>query len=354
MKEISQSYLFFACDTNSQAFNKLLKSLNHIASKFGVAIFTFKNIIESKKSILDKVEEMIKNSICVIADIGCDLNLPFNTNVAIEIGLAKAHNKPLLLVCNKNCKVPTNLKEKDLLSYPDCITVGTSSYSQLEKFFEELGLSFMGGKYIRIFHSKSSEYLDALNHITYLTGCEWFVSPYIRSFFRPPDVEICWLKNVRKYSNNQVKSEQERRKRRRELFLKNINSYSCLDIYPKSAFLLNNWRGMLLQIDERVNFVKNIIELIESSKNYNLAITNKKEKQKYWIKETEYGGFVIFEGWGYVEVREQREIGGLIMSDPETVKSFKLDTEQLLNDSINNREEVIKYLKSLLIKFSKE
>ena len=100
--------------------------------------------------------------------------------------------------------------------------------------------------------------------------------------------------------------------------------------------------------DERTIFIKNVIELLESNQNYSLVISTEKDNQKYWVKETEYGGFVIFEGWGYVEVREHKEIGGLIMSDPETVNSFKLETEQLLDNSLNSREEVLKFLKSLL------
>ncbi|ODS32285.1 MAG: hypothetical protein SCARUB_02587 [Candidatus Scalindua rubra] len=349
MKESNTpNYLFFACDTNSQGFDTLLNSLNHLASSYGVAILTFKNIIKSEHSVLDKVEDMIKNSICVVADIGCDPSLPFNTNVAIEIGLAKALNKPLLLISNKPDKVPSNLKGKDILAYPDCITLGTPSYVQLESFFENLGLSFMRGKTVKIFKSKSSEYLDALSHITSLSGYEWFVSPGIRSFFRPLNVELRWLKEVRNYSNNQIKTEQVRRQKRRDLFIKNVNSFGCIDIYPDTAFHLDKWRGMSLLPNERTSFINNIIELLDSNHNYSLAISSEKDNQKYWIKETEYGGFVVFEGWGYVEIREHKEIGGLIMSDPETVNSFKLETEQLLDNSLNGREEVLKLLKALL------
>jgi len=349
MKEANTpNYLFFACDTNSQGFHTLLNSLNHLASRYGVAIFTFKNIIKSEQSALDKVEEMIKHSICVVADIGCDPNLSFNTNVAIEIGLAKALNKPLLLISNQTDDVPANLKGKDILDYPDCITLGTPSHSQLESFFENIGLSFMRGKTVKIFKSKSSEYLDALSHISSLAGYEWFVSPGIRSFFRPLNAELRWLKEVRNYSNNRIKTEQERRQKRRDLFIKNIKSFGCIDIYPKTAFRLDKWRGMSLLPDERTIFIKNVIELLESNQNYSLVISTEKDNQKYWVKETEYGGFVIFEGWGYVEVREHKEIGGLIMSDPETVNSFKLETEQLLDNSLNSREEVLKFLKSLL------
>lgn len=348
MKEATTpNYLFFACDTNSQGFDTLLNSLNHLASRYGVAIFTFKNIIKSEQSALDKVEEMIKNSICVIADIGCDPNLFFNTNVAIEIGLAKALNKPLLLISNQLGDVPANLKGKDILAYPDCITLGTSSHFQLEGFFENLGLSFMRGKTVKIFKSQSNEYLDALSHITSLVGYEWFVSPGIRSFFRPSNAELRWLKEVRNYSNDRIKSEQERRKKRHELFIKNINSFGCIDIYPEPAFRLDKWRGMSLLPVERTSFINNVIELLESNQNYSLAISSKKDNQKYWVKETKYGGFVVFEGWEYVEVREHKEIGGLIMSDPETVNSFKIETEQLLDNSLNNRGEVLKFLKSL-------
>jgi hypothetical protein len=346
--EIKSGYVFFACDTKSDAFQMLLQALKQIASTYGLELVTYESTIDGVKSTLNKVEDLINCSLCVIADVGCSPERLTNSNVAIEVGLAKALKRPLLLVASNPETLPANLRGNDILLFPQCITVGTQAFHQINSFFKHIGGTFLGGRNVRIFESRSDEYLDVLTYITSLSGNVWFVSPELRSFFRPKETLERWLREVRKYPPARIKSELERREVRHEAFLKNLQHSRCYDIYPPSAFDLIQWRGLSLSDVERKEYIINVTETLQQHPSYELAISKDTQKQKYWIKESQLGGFVIFEGWGYINVREHKEIGGLILRDPDTVKSFKGETEQLLNSSLHDKNQVVDYLSKLL------
>lgn len=339
-------YVFFACDTKSPAYPILLKGLKELVQKYRLNLITYEYVVKSEKSVLEKVEEMIENAVCIVADIGCDSNRPINSNVAIEVGLTKALKRPLLLISKNPEAVPTNLVGKDILRFPECVTLGNAAFHQMNNFFKNLGVNLLGRRSVKIFESRSSEYLDILLYINSLSGNEWFVSPELRSFLRPPATELRWLTEVRKYSKTIIKAEQLRRQHRRDAFLNNLLQNKCIDIYPSLAFELKEWRKLSLSNKEKKDFLEGVIKTIEDYPSYEIAILTEDQKQKYWIKESGIGDFVIFEGWGYVEVRESKEIGGLIMCDPDTVRSFKIEAEQLIKKSIHKRSDVLDYLKN--------
>src|SRR5256885_3157408 len=60
--------------------------------------------------------------------------------------------------------------------------------------------------------------------------------------------------------------------------------------------ILKDWRGMILTPQERSGFLVEALRLLRTHSTYEIALLEKSDRQKYWIKESQIGVFVVFEG----------------------------------------------------------
>lgn len=298
----------------------------------------------SDEGVLEKVERMITESLCVVADVGADANRSPNPNVMLEVGIARGRGRPILLICRDADKMSSNLKGRDVVQFPDCLQVGTAEYTKLIDFLKGLGSGLLGGRPNRIFNSRSDEYLELLKRINSLPGKEWYVGPELRAFFRPPATEERWLRDVREVSGRRLKQEQALRAERRRAFEDNLSTHGCTDIYPLEALHLAQWRGMTLSEEDRRGFLLRAIELLQGYPYYDLVLVEKDDREKYWIKDSPLGRLLIFEGWGYVDIRKDKETGGLVTADQSMVESFLVEAHKLVERGLYSREEVLQLL----------
>jgi hypothetical protein len=348
MRPTGLSQVFFACDTGSKYFVPLRSAFEELTQRNGLGLLVFDQQLQDAEGILDKVKRLIAESVCLVADVGTDTTRSLNPNVMLEVGLAVAIAKPVLLICAEPRALPSNLQGRDAVKYPDCCQIGCAQNQQVQFFFEQLGRNLLGGRDVRIFPSRSREYLEILRRINMLPGDEWYVAPELRSFLRPPEAEIRWLKEARRVTEAHLKQEQTRREERKAAFLANLAEYICIDIYPKSGLELRTWRDMALTSAERTGFLRNALELLDRFSNYHIFLLEEEEKQKYWIKLAELSSFVVFEGWGYVDIRRQKPAGGLILSEAATVQDFLKETENIAETALFDRTETVAYIKSQL------
>jgi len=340
--------VFFACDTNSRAFTSLRSGLETLLVEFDLELFVFDREKEQQGAILEKVERQIESSICVLADVGCDSSRPVNGNVMLEVGIARGLDRPTLYFLADPATAPANLQGRDFVRYPACLQVGTADYVALHGFLAAIGRGLLGGRDLRIFSSRSREYLEVLRSINELAGREWYVGPELRAFLRPQDAGNRWLRDFRKVSPALMQAELDLRRSRRNAFENNLAHHRCTDVYPRSAFDLDKWRGMLLTADEKVGFLTEALRLLRSLETYEMVIVDGEDRQKYWIKEAKVGAFVVFEGWGHVDITTDRATGGLIMTDPEVVASFRAETNRLIDSASLGRDGVTRLIETLL------
>lgn len=348
MSKSKRAKVFFACDTGSAAYSSLRAGLTTLVNELDLELLVFDREVEHRGAILEKVERQIRSTLCVVADVGCDASRPTNANVMLEVGIARGLNRPALLLLSDPSTAPANLRGRDFVKYPSCLQVGTADYAVLTGFFRGLGKGLLGGRELRVFPSRSGEYLEVLKNITELPGREWYVSPELRSFMRPQDAENHWLRDFRKVSPAHIHAEVALRRTRREAFEANLRTYDCIDVYPHSAFDLRAWRGMTLTPAERKGFLTEALRLLQSFPTYELALVRTEDRQKYWIKETQIGVFVVFEGWEYIDITSDKETGGLVMTDPDVVASFRAETEKLIGHAEFQRHDVIRFLEALI------
>jgi hypothetical protein len=340
--------VFFACDTGSPAYSGLRNGLDTIVGELGLDLLVFDREIDPAGAILEKVERQISSGLCVLADVGCDPSRPSNANVMLEVGIARGMSRPALLLLNEPSKAPTNLHGRDFVRFPSCLQVGTPDHNVLTGFLRDLGKGLLGGRNMRLFSSRSPEYMEVLKNIEQLPGREWYVGPELRSFMRPQDAETRWLREYRKVSPARIHAEADLRAARRKAFEVNLLSHLCVDVYPRSAFDLRSWRGMTLTPAERRGFLTAALESLRSRPTYEMALVDSDSRQKYWIKETRIGGFVVFEGWGHIDITSDKATGGLVMTDPEVVASFRAETEKMVEHSGVARDDVIRFLEGLI------
>lgn len=345
---VNRPKVFYACDTNNGAYADLRAGLTAMADNLGLELSVFDQEIEHEGAILEKVEREISAALCVIADVGCDSSRPPSANVLLEVGIAKGLSRPTILLLREPSSAPANLHGRDFVRYPSCLQVGTSDHHALTSFLRDLEKGILEGRASRIFSSRSHEYLEVLQKITRLPGREWFVAPEFRSFMRPQDAEGRWLRDFRRVSPARLESEISLRVARREAFEANLMSHGCIDIYPRSALELRTWRGMSLKPDERKGFISEALRLLRSFPNYEFLLIDSDNRQKYWIKETQVGAFVVFEGWGHIDITKDRATGGLVIADAEIVASFRDETDKLVERATMDRGQVIRLLEELL------
>lgn len=338
--------VFFACDVESPVFSQLRSGLETLTEGLRLNLIVFDQVVRSDDDVLEKIERLISQSICLIADVGSDAKRPLNVNVMMEVGLARGLSRPILLITNNPHELPSNLKGRDIVKFPDCLRIGSIEYDRMLGFLKDLGRGLLEGRQIRMFPSKSRsrEYLELLNKINHLPGPEWFVSPELRSFLRPSLTEDNWLRDVRQVSSHSIERERAIRSERRQAFESNLQTYGCVDVYPLDAIQLDSWRGLSLTPDGKEGFLKNAINLLEKYPLYQMVFVDSSDRQKYWIKDSEIGKFVIFEQWGYVDIRNDKEIGALIMTEPSVVQSFKEETEKIIDKGLYSRKETIDLL----------
>lgn len=344
--------VFFACDTGSTVFPELRAGLEDLVAALDLELVVFDQEKE-EAAILEKVERQIASSICVLADVGCDPSRPTNSNVMLEVGFARGLDRPTLLLVTEAVRVPANLQGRDFVRYPNCLQVGTEDYRSLQGFLSALGRSFLGGRDLRIFSSRSSEYLRVLRSINELPGQEWFVGPELRSFLRPQDAANRWLRDFRKVSPVLVSDELALRMSRKAAFEANLIGYRCVDVYPRSALNLSDWRGMPLVSQERPGFLREMLRLLRSFPSYEVVIVDREDRQKYWIKEGPVGSFVVFEGWGHIDITADKTTGGLIMTDADVVASFRAEVGHLIDGATLDRDAVISLVEELIEDASK-
>lgn len=348
MIHVKRPKVFFACDTGSSAYAALRQGLTVLLTDLNLDLLIFDREIEQQGAILEKVERQIRSSLCVVADVGCDASRAPNANVMLEIGLARALNRPMLLLLQDPSTAPSNLHGRDFVKYPECLQVGTSDYGVLSEFLKGLGRGLLGGRDIRIFSSRSGEYLEVLRNINELPGQEWYVGPELRAFLRPQEAENRWLREVRRIAPLHMHAEVSLRAARRSAFEANLLSHGCIDVYPLSALELQTWRGMNLSQTDRIGFLSEAMRLLRSYPMYQVFLVDTDNRQKYWIKETKVGAFVVFEGWDYIDVTSDRPTGGLVMTDPDVVASFRAETEKLIDRAEHDRDEVLHRLEALV------
>lgn len=345
MTNPSHPGVFFACDVGSPAFGQLRSGLEKLTEDLRLHLAIFDQEARSDDGVLEKIERLISQSICLVADVGAEATRPLNVNVMMEVGLARGLSRPILLITHNPNDLPSNLKGRDIVKFPDCLRVGSAEYNQMVGFLKNLGRGLLEGREIRMFPSKSREYLELLKKINRLPGHEWFVSPELRSFLRPALTEENWLRDVRRVSPQNIERERTIRSERRRAFETNLQSYGCIDVYPLEAIKLTSWRGLSLTTEGKAGFLTQAIHLLEHYPLYQMVFVNSSDRQKYWIKDSEIGKFVIFEQWGYVDIRNDKEIGGLIMAEPSVVQSFKEETEKLIEHGLYSRDETIELLR---------
>jgi len=340
--------IFFACDTGSAAFAELRAGLESLTANLGLHLIVFDQEVRSDDGVLEKIERLISQAICLVADVGSEPTRPLNGNVMMEIGLARGLSRPILLITQNPNNLPSNLKGRDVVKFPDCLRIGSTEYNRMVGFLKSLGRGLLGGREVRLFHSQSREYLELLKRINELPGNEWFVSPELRSFLRPLSTEEKWLREVRKTSQNTIENERAFRLGRRRAFETNLQSHGCIDIYPSEAIQLSIWREMPLTPEDKAGFITEAIRLLDCYPLYKIIFVKSSDRQKYWIKETELGKFVIFESWGFVDVRNHKQIGGLIMAEPSVVQSFKEEIEEMVGKGLHSRDKTIELLRQEL------
>lgn len=346
MTKRSRSGVFFACDTGSGAFRELREGLEHLLESLQLDIVVFNQEANSDDGQLEKVERLIAHSLCLVADAGADPNRPMSNNVSMEIGLARGLGRSILLIANDPERLPSNVRGQDVVKYPECLRVGSTENKRLASFFEALGRGLLGGMDTKIFHSRSADYIEILKRIDELPGDEWYRAPEFRSFFRPLSTETRWLHEARSVSQALIEREQKIRADRRKAFEFNLGKYACVDIYPIEAMDLKGWRGMALNPEERDGFLAEAISYLERFPSYELIFTDEKDIQKFWIKDSPICKFVVFEGWGFVDIRREKEVGGVIMTEPANVAAFKSEVRKLIEKKMYSRAETINLLRS--------
>jgi hypothetical protein len=338
--------VFFACDTGSSVIQELRSGLEHLIREFELKLIVFDvEAATSDIGVMERVEDMISRSLCLVADVGSDPTRSLNGNVMMEIGLARGLGRPILLIAKDPDKLPSNLKGQDIVMFPECLRVGSNDYVKTVAFFQNLGRGLLAGKETKIFHSQSADYLDILRRINELPGDEWFRAPELRSFLRPEHAEIKWLREVRRISRGSLEREIELRSQRRRAFEANLGTHSCADVYPLEAVQLKTWRGMPLGADDRAGFLRETIPLLDKYASYEIIFVEQDDREKYWIKDSTIGKYVIFEGWGYVDIRKQIETGGLVISDPAVVSSYASEFRKLQERRLHSRSEALNLLR---------
>src|SRR5262245_25885222 len=98
--------IFFACDTGSSVYSDLRSGLEHIAERLGLHLVVYDQLLDD--GVLEKIESLISGSLCLVADVGADKTRPLNSNVMMEIGIARGLGRPLLLVAEEPNNLPSN------------------------------------------------------------------------------------------------------------------------------------------------------------------------------------------------------------------------------------------------------
>ena len=109
--------LFEFKDDYFDLFNQIVKPL--VESHTGLTYVSAQSYYESKTLKMDLISRMIKEARLIIIDISEN-----NLNVFIELGIAYAFNKPMVLLCSKKKwgkrgKLPFDMQHREVLIYSD-------------------------------------------------------------------------------------------------------------------------------------------------------------------------------------------------------------------------------------------
>jgi hypothetical protein len=107
---------------------------------------------------------------------------------------------------------------------------------------------------------------------------------------------------------------------------------------------------MPLGPEDRAGFLREAIGLLERYPSYEIVFVADNNREKYWIKHSTVGRYVIFEGWGYVDIRKEIETGGLVLSDPAIVDSYASEFRKLQERRLHSRRGALDVLREELQK----
>lgn len=356
--------VFLAFDTSMLEFETaLLKPLRTLLAEYGFSLVTFKDQIGTDETYTLKTEDQISNSAFVIADVGCTLpvaggNCATNPNVALEVGLAIAHGKRVILLLNsKNLpNVASNLQGRDFCYFPECFMLASSELERLRSKLAELSASSLTATPVRIFDHVDQEYYTTLHKIESLPGPTSYMAPSFRAFFRPTDVDERWMREIRHIPLDDISRQLELRVSRRGLWLANVRAYGCHDIYSAAAIeeslISMSWRTMKLKEEEIRGFVQNLIDLLRNEEGYKLTLVDGPICHKFWIKELLNGGFVVLENTIWAGFTASA-VGGIIFSTDDCVRTFKAEFGRVRSNCSSrfvNRDETIDWLQWLVEK----
>jgi hypothetical protein len=88
---------------------------------------------------------------------------------------------------------------------------------------------------------------------------------------------------------------------------------------------------MKLTPDEKKQYLMNMLAALTSQPRYHVALSDEDCRMKFWVKKAPTGSIVVFDGWGYVNVRQQREVGAIIFSEPRVTAAFDHEFTRLLD-----------------------
>ncbi len=263
--------------------------------------------------------------------------------------------KDVILIVRKGNepKVASNLSVKDLVHYPECVTVGSAELKRLERTIVEITTNLIVAGQVRIFHSAGPEYYSTLTKIDYLPGDVYYTGTTLRAFFRPEYVDQRWLQEIRKITNKkQMEEELERRGRRRNTWRKQLQSFKCLDIYQWDILEMDLkrsvWRNMKLNTEEMLDFVKNATQTLEEFENYEIRLIKEKLNFKFWIKKCEFRPIVVIEGINW-ESFPWPIIGGIVLAADGVPQEFEKEFERLRNypKGIHDKKEVLQWFQKI-------
>lgn len=343
---VPNSTVFYACDTSSgDAFDTLKACLETMCDELGLTLKVFDKEVDTVgHGFLSKIQTMIINSICVVADVGCSEKkygeCHTNPNVAMEVGIAKSAGVPTILITKKGKdRVLSNLSGQDHLYYPECVKYGNQQFNILKSIIATAHLRSIVGLPVQIFSSQSKEYLELIYKITAIPSKILWTGPEFRSFMRPVSVLERWLKEVRKCDKNEIHGEIAKRKQRYSDWTKTLSESGGIDIYPKKILKWDRdeWRGMKITSKEKKEYYSQLISLLDKYPKYEIVFSDEPCEMKYWMNLNPVQPIVVFEGWGYVQIRKKRFIGGIVFADDEIAKAFKLEFMRLYDSSPKSR-----------------
>lgn len=359
LKIVPSSDVFLSYDTHFVEATNLIRSLDSILKAHGYSLVTFRHELSLDNNYFSKIRKQIENSAFFIADVGCretvGAGCVTTADVAHEVGIAQALNKDVIAIMRKGneLKVASNLRAKDFIHYPDCVTVGSNELRRLERGIEEITTSLIVAEPVRIFHSSGPEYYSMLAKIDVLPGDVHYTGTTLRAFLRPEYLDERWLREIRKITDKRrIEEELERRHYRRNIWRKQLNSFKCIDVYQLDMLVRDlktpMWRNMKLKVEEMQDFVKNAVQTLEEFENYEIHLITEKLNFKFWIKKCLVKQIVVVEGINW-ESFPWPIIGGIVFAVDDVAQEFEKEFERLHNypQGLHQKEEVLQWFQSI-------